>query len=93
MSEWTEDSHRRRELAELGVTAEVEGDGHRIRVTLDLRGFDGLKHLNDQAAYDNGHADGYEEGRDFRSKESYTEGFKAGHKTALHLLAQLEKMK
>jgi hypothetical protein len=38
----TEDAIRRRELADLGITAEVESDGHTVVVTLDRPQFDRL---------------------------------------------------
>jgi hypothetical protein len=61
----TEDSHRRRELADLGITAEVEGDGHKIVATFDRPQFDALVERATSArtfAFDDGYEEGYSEG-------------------------------
>jgi hypothetical protein len=65
----TEDSHRRRELASVGITAEVEGDGHKIVATFDRPQFDALvAALNGpddsyEYGFERGHAEGYRDAK------------------------------
>jgi hypothetical protein len=86
----TEDAFRRRELAALGVQAEVDTDGHNAVVRLDIHALDKLiasiesddvRERRHDAAFDAGHADGYLEG--------HTDGNLDGRREVLAEFAQL----
>lgn len=90
---WTEDPFRRRELEALGIMAEVEGDGHRIRVTMDRTTFDAISFAGDtdnSLAYDEGRDAGKDEGWDEGWQEGWREGVEDGRKTLLKELEQLK---
>ena len=57
----TDDAFRRRELADLGIRAEVQSDGHTIVATFDLPQFDNLVACIGTGDYDDGFSDGVDE--------------------------------
>lgn len=97
MPTFTEDAIRRRELAAVGVTAEVDTDGHQAVVRLDVHALDALigncvtpaQRENElsvarDAAYQSGDVNGWGDG--------VGEGFNLGYDKALEEINQLAEL-
>jgi hypothetical protein len=80
----TEDAFRRRELADLGIKAEVRSDGHTIVATFDRPQFDAL------VAAGRGSTDRHVSDADYH--EGFEDGSKAGWDAALIALNEMQKV-